>query len=73
MKTKVVKLSKTGKSMLVGHKFSKYDSGYTFGWVSNPDSLEVNAEIADFNPKGREPLADKFHTDGTPVMKFVFC
>ena len=68
----VVKVTESGKSMLVGVKYSKYDSGYTFGWVANPDGCHKGDIIEDFNPRGREPMGDKVHEDGSPLMKFVF-
>ncbi len=78
VKTIVCKVSTTGKSMLVGHKFSKYDTGYTFGWCSNPDNLDKGDVVDGFKPKGRVAIEDEngdavVHENGTAVMKWVFC
>lgn len=76
MKTQIFKLSKSGKTMLVGHKANKYQVGYIFGWASNADDCKVGDVLTDFRPVGREPVIGDdgpvVHADGSPVMRFVF-
>ena len=78
MEAIVTKLSKTGKSMLIGIKPNKYVIGYQFGWVANPDNLVKGDIIKDMPmPKGTEPCSDDegkpiLHEDGSPVVRFVF-
>ena len=77
MEAKCFKLSKTGKTMLVGVQKSKYSVGYEFGWASNPDNLKVGDAVLGFEPTGTvqcmseagEPVT---HEDGSPVLRFVF-
>lgn len=74
---KVVKLSESGKTMLVGVKLSKYSIGYSFGWASNPDGLVVGDEVPEFEPTGTTQCTDDkgepiFYEDGAPVLRWVF-
>ena len=79
MKTiaKVCKVSSTGNSIYVQFKRNKYQQGFAFGWCSNPDKLVKGDDVPDFNPKGRVQLLgeddkEMVHTDGQPVMGWVF-
>ena len=77
MVAKCVKLSKSGKTMLVAAKTSKYSVGFEFGWASNPDNLAVGAEVIDFKPTGRVSVSDEegepvLHEDGSPVQRWIF-
>lgn len=79
MKTaaKVFKVSKTGKSILVGYKRSIYAIGFTFAWCANPSELKLHDDVPQFEPTGTvqcnddkgNPLA---HEDGTPVLQWTF-
>ena len=77
VEAKVCKLSKTGKSMLVGIKPNKYVIGLVFGWVANPDEKKVGDIISDFPlPTGTEPCFDAegkpiLHEDGSAVVRFT--
>lgn len=76
---KVVKVSDSKKSILVGVKRSIYSTGYDqFAWCANPNSAQVvGDELKGFNPTGtiqatddkHEPLV---HQDGSPVLRWVF-
>lgn len=74
----VTKVTETGKSIYVGAKTSKYESGYTFGWCANPDGLKKGdtLDIKEFTPVSREPMSNEegpvTHEDGTAVMRWVF-
>lgn len=74
----VTKVTESGKSIYVGAKTSKYESGYTFGWCANPDNLKKDdkLDIKEFTPVGREAMSNEegpiVHTDGSPVMRWVF-
>lgn len=78
MEALVVKLSKSGKTMLVGIKRNKYAVGYEFGWVSNPDGNKKGDKITDMpEPKATVQCVDDKgepinHEDGTPVVRFTF-
>lgn len=78
MEALVVKVSDSKKTMLVGIRRNKYQVGYEFGWVSNPDGLAKGAVINDFpEPKGTVQCADKEgnpiqYEDGAPVVRFTF-
>lgn len=85
MNALVVKLSKSGKTMLIGIKPNKYTVGMQFGWVANPDEAKVGDVIADFPvPTGTIQCVDTegnaiFHKDAegekdlnSPVVRFVF-
>ena len=41
----VTKVSKTGKSIYVAFKRNKYQTGYVFGWCSNPDELAKGDDV----------------------------
>lgn len=74
----VTKVTESGKSIYVGAKTSKYESGYTFGWCANPDNNKKGDKlnIHEFTPVGREAMFNEdgavLHTDGSPVMRWVF-
>ncbi len=74
----VTKVTESGKSMYVGAKTSKYESGYTFGWCANPDGLKKGDTLntKEFTPVGREAMHKEdgpvLHEDGSPVMRWVF-
>lgn len=73
----VTKVSSTGKSIYVAFKRNKYQTGFAFGWCSNPDSLAKGDDVQDFYPKNRVPMMSVegeplLHTDGSPVMQWVF-
>lgn len=74
----VAKISKTGKTMLVGVKMNKYAIGFQFGWVANPDGLVKGDVIEDFDmPVGTVGCKDEegnalLHEDGTAVVRFTF-
>ena len=78
-----VKVSKTGKTMLVGHKSNKYQIGYKFAWAANPDGLKPSEDdanptvVKDFHPVGLEPVFNEdgepvLHEDGSAVQRWVF-
>lgn len=74
---KVFKVSKTGKSILVGYKTSKYAIGYTFGWCANPDGLKLHDDVEDFAPTGTVQCVDEkgnplTHDDDSPVLQWTF-
>ena len=76
---KAYKLSKTGKSMLVGCKFSQFQSGLSFAWAQVPKGMDIKLKetiLEGFNPTGTQPIMKdgvvQLHTDGTPVLKWVF-
>ena len=73
----VTKVSSTGKSIYVAFKRNKYQQGFAFGWCSNPDALAKGDDVPDFHPKNRVPMMSVegeplLHTDGSPVMQWVF-
>ena len=72
----VTKVTPSGKSIYVGVKASKYQTGYEFGWCANPDGLKKGDLIKDFNPTGRVPMVKEdgpmLHENGEPVMAFTF-
>jgi hypothetical protein len=78
MEALVAKVSPSGKTMLVGIKKSKYDVGYQFGWVANPDGLKKGDIIKDMpTPTGtvnctNEAGEEIKHEDGSNVVRFVF-
>lgn len=76
-KTIVCKVSESKKTILVGHKTSKYSIGYDFGWCANPDQLDIGDTIEGFRPSGRVNVVDDEgevvkHEDGSPVQRWVF-
>ncbi len=76
---KVVKVSESKKSILVGVKRSIFSTGYDqFAWCANPElKFTVGDTLEGFNPTGtiqatddkHEPLT---HQDGSPVLRWVF-
>jgi hypothetical protein len=79
----VVKVSESGKSILVGVKRSKFSVGYdTFAWCANADAFKkgdmipsedaqvfANASTVQATNEKHEPLT---HEDGSPVLRWVF-
>ena len=79
MEAKVIKVSETGKTMMVGIKTNPFQIGYTFGWCANPEGKYKKDDIiADMpKPSGQVQAIDEkgepvVHTDGSPVMRWVF-
>lgn len=76
MEAKVIKLSPTGKTMLVGAKTFKYSIGYTFAWCANPGNV-VGDILTDFEPKSITPIVNEngefvLYPDGKNIMQWVF-
>lgn len=77
MEAKVFKVSKSGKTMLVGIKSNKHQIGYSFGWAANPDNLAKGDAVEDFKPKGTEPVFGEngeqlFYENGQPLLRWAF-
>jgi len=78
----VTKVSSTGKSIYVAFKRNKYQTGFAFGWCSNPDELKLGDDVLDFHPKARVQMISlegelMFHkpigdAEPMPVMQWVF-
>ena len=77
MKTKIVKISSTGKTVLIAHKNDERAIGYSFGWAGAKEGDKVGDEVKNFNPVGRVDVVDEEgepvkHEDGSPVQRWVF-
>ena len=73
----VFKVSKTGKTILVGTKVNEYQIGYNFAWSANPHNSKVKDKLQGFNPKGTEAVIGEdgkpvCHEDGSPVLRYTF-
>ena len=79
----VVKVSESGKSILVGVKRSKFSVGYdTFAWCANSDNFKkgdmipsedaqvfATATTVQATNEANEPIN---HEDGSPVLRWIF-
>lgn len=77
MNSKIVKISKSGKTVLIAHKADSRAIGYSFAWAAAMEGDKVGDEVKNFNPKGTIPCIDEegntvLHEDGTPVLRWVF-
>ena len=77
MEAIVFKVSKSGKTILVGTKVNEYQIGYNFAWSANPHNSKLKDKLEGFNPTGVVPVIDDkgkpvVHTDGSPVLRYTF-
>lgn len=79
----VVKVSDTGKSVLVGVKRSKFSVGFdTFAWCANAGDFKKGDMIGDEDAQAfttattiqatNEKNEALNHEDGTPVLRWIF-
>ena len=79
----VVKVSESGKSILVGVKRSKFSVGFdTFAWCANSDAYKKGDMIGDEDAQAfatattiqatNDANEALNHEDGSPVLRWIF-